>query len=457
MRLQSIAFAGILHLLAIAPAVAQPQPAPPAAMSAEDFRTIVRRATGTVFPAVVYVRAMQENLSGGERVSGEASGSGVVISAAGEVVTNWHVIDKATRVRCLLSDGRAYEADVVGSDKDTDLALLRLKRGDQPVPTAGFGSTEGLQEGDFVMAMGAPWGLNRSVSIGIIACARRYLPEASEYSLWLQTDASISPGNSGGPLVDTRGLIVGINTRATTMGGDLGFAVPVETVREIVDELRAHGEVRWSWTGLQLQALRDFDKDTYFEGTCGVIVAGADPGSPARQAGFEPRDRILRVNGAELTALTAEDLPAARRALGQLPVGAASRFEILRSGEERVLELTPSQKGRVEGEELDCPRWDFTVKQINRFDTPDLHYFQPEGVFIFGVKTPGNAAASGLRARDILLQIDGKPVASLAEVKALHAEAMSAVAEKTRVLVNVIRGGQTRQLVLEYSRDYKRQ
>lgn len=434
------------------------KPALAAAVQTLDFREVISRAKDKVFPAVVYIRALRENLERGERVSEEVSGSGVVISPDGEVITNWHVVDKATRVRCLLSDGRHFDAEVLGTDKDTDLALLRLRRtqGEDSMPHATLGDSSTLAEGDFVMAMGAPWGLNRSVSIGIIACVRRFLPEASEYSLWLQTDASISPGNSGGPLVNTAGEVIGINARGTIMGGDLGFAVPAETVRFVASQLRTHGVVKWSWTGLQLQALRDFNRNMYFDGTQGVVVSGTDPESPARRAGFLPRDRILAVNDEPLTALTEEDLPAVRRLLGLLPKGTPARFAVLRDGQELTVELTPREKGRVEGEELDCPRWDLTVKVINQFDNADLHFYRPEGVFIYGIKDPGNAANSDLRVRDIVVRIDGKEVKTLADVAAIHKEALANMERKSRVVFTVMRGGQTRQVVLDFARDYKR-
>ena len=170
-----------------------------------DFREIIKRATEEVFPAVVFIKCVREGHETGESEAFEVTGSGVAISPDGEIVTNWHVIDKAVSIRCQLADGRGFHADLLGADKSTDVALLKL-RTEEPLsdlPFAQLGHAEELREGDFVMAMGAPWGLNRSVSIGIIACTRRFLPEDSEYSHWLQTDASISPGNSGGPLVNT--------------------------------------------------------------------------------------------------------------------------------------------------------------------------------------------------------------------------------------------------------------
>ncbi|MEW6744449.1 MAG: trypsin-like peptidase domain-containing protein [Planctomycetota bacterium] len=424
-----------------------------------DFREIVEAATAKVFPAVAYIKCVRESLEGGKKESQEVSGSGVIISRGGEVLTNWHVIEKAQRVRCLLSDGRHAEAEIVGSDQDTDLALLRL-RSEEPLPALPFaviGDSTVLKEGDFVMAMGAPWGLNRSVSIGIISCTRRFLDTVSEYSLWLQTDAAINPGNSGGPLVNTAGEVVGVNARGMNFSEGMGFAIPSDTIAILLPQLREHGRVRWSWTGLQLQPLRDFNRDMYFDATEGVIVAGTDPGSPARLAGFTAKDRIVSVNGHPLTAVTEEDLPAVRRWLALQPTGESLSFAVMRGEQALELSLVPREKGDVEGKELALERLDFSIKEINQFDNPDLYFHRQTGVFVFGVKSPGNADNAGLRPRDILLKIDDTPVESLQQVREVHKRLLANLASNHRVLVVVLRGGLMRQIVLDFGRDYSRQ
>ena len=238
-----------------------------------------------MFPAFVFVKCIRQSSEGGKKEGAKVTGSGVLISSKGELLTNWHVVDKAVQVRCLLFDGQALDAKVVGTDKDTDLALLQLEMPENapPFPYAKLGDSGKLAEGHFVMAMGAPWGLSRSVSLGIVSCTRRYLPSASEYSLWLQTDAAISPGNSGGPLVDTEGEVVGLNARGMMAGGDMGFAIPAETIGSCSRSSASTARSSWSWTGLQLQPIKDFNRDMYFDGTEGVIVADTDPESPAAQ------------------------------------------------------------------------------------------------------------------------------------------------------------------------------
>ena len=424
-----------------------------------DFRQVVKRAKDKVFPAVVFLKCIRQSHEVGRRATREVGGSGVIISPTGEMLSNWHVVHKAVEVRCLLLDGRALHAKVLGSDKDADLALLKLQlpAGSPPVPHATLGDSSRLKEGDFVMAMGAPWGLARSVSIGIVSCTRRFLPGRSEYSLWLQTDASISPGNSGGPLVDTDGEVVAINTLGVRLGGDMGFAIPAATVKQLLPQLRRHGRMVWSWTGLQLQPLRDFNRNIYFDATAGVIVAGTDPESPARRAGILPADRIVKLNGKAVTALTEEALPPLRRTLGLLPKGRLVTVELVRKGKPLTVELTPREKGKVEGEELDCPRWDFTVKTINRFDNPELHFHRRKGVFVFGIKEPGNAGTADLRRMDILLSIDGKKIATLDDVGKIHKASLKSIETKHRVIIAVLRDGLMHQVVLDFSRDYEKE
>lgn len=432
-----------------------------AALSAipQDFRKVVNSAKDKVFPAVVFIKCIRENNEAGRRLTAEASGSGVLISPTGELLTNWHVVDKAVSIRCMLSGGQSFEATLVGSDKDTDVALVQLKLPPDhaPLPYATLGDSTRLSEGDFVMAMGAPWGLSRSVSIGIIACTNRYLPENSEYSLWLQTDASISPGNSGGPLVNTAGEVIGLNARGMTSGGDIGFAIPSETIAELLPRMRKHGKVAWGWTGLELQPLKDFDRNMYFEGDTGVIVADTDPDSPARQAGILPRDRIISLNGNTVRGLTDEALPAIRRTLAVQPPGQPIKVGLLRGDKTLTLDLIPREKGSTQGDELDCPRWDFTVKAINQFDNPELFTHRTKGVFVYGVRSPGNGQSAGLQADDIIVRVQGQEISSLDDLRNVHEQAIKNIDSQRRLVLTILRNGLQRQIVLDFSRDYSRQ
>ena len=411
------------------------------------FQTTVQQAGKKVFPALVYIKVVQDNLDSGRSSSASSSGSGVLISSDGEVVTNYHVIDKARTIRCLLNDGRAFDARIVGSDKDTDLALLRLQLPENtpPLSFAEF-TRKDITEGDFVMALGAPWGLNRSISIGIIACANRYLPGHSLYSLWYQSDVAISPGNSGGPMIDTDGRIVGINTLGMFAAGALAFTIPASTVQIILPRLRKYGKVNWAWFGFQLQPLKDFELNIYQSSSRGVLIGGLDANSPAQRAGFEDNDLLLTIDGQTATAVTAEDLPGIYRQLGLCEFGKTVKFTIEREGRELTLECAPAEKGKIEGGEVACEQWGFSAKAINRFDNPNLYFYRKNGVFIFGIKPWGAAARAGLMKNDIVTRVNGQNVDSLAQLMAGYAQAEQRSGEDRRSLLTVMRNGTTLQL-----------
>jgi serine protease Do len=237
----------------------------------------------------------------------------------------------------------------------------------------------------------------------------------------------------------------------------MGFAIPSQTVAHVVTQLRQSGKVNWSWTGLQLQPIRDFNRNMYFDGSEGVIVADTEPDSPARQAGILPRDRILQINHNPINAVMEEDLPAARRELGLLPKMKVAKLQILRDGNKMIVEITPREKGKVQGDELDCPRWDFTAKAINQFENPDLYFHRKTGVFVYGIKQPGNAGISGLQPEDILLSIGDKPVSTLQDVKAIHGQALANLGSNHRIMITVLRNGLMKQVVLDFSRDYAKE
>jgi serine protease Do len=423
-----------------------------------DFRDVIAAARAKVQPAVLYLKCLLETTESGKLEAQAVAGSAFLISADGEFVTNWHVVNKASSIRCLLSDGRHFDADCLGSDKSMDLALckMRLPAGAR-VPYAAFGRSAGLGEGDFVIAIGAPWGLNRSVTFGTISCAHRYLEAHSEYILWLQTDAAIGPGNSGGPLVNTEGEVVGVNALGSMLPtANFGFAIPSDEAALILDQLRRHGRVNWSWCGLDLQPLRDFERGIYFDATNGVIVAGTAADSPARQAGVLPRDRIEKVNGTAVDGPSEESLPALRRWIGLLPEQEKIALELVRDGRPLTLTISPRLKGKVEGLERDFPKWDFSAKTINAFETPELHLRKAKGVYVFGLLRPGNASDADLREKDIVVSVNGRPVESLEDLQAAHAQAL-ADPDTRKAVFTILRNGRARELVLDFARDYQRE
>ena len=417
------------------------------------FQDTVKSASGKVFPALVYIKVVQSTMDSGRSSTASSSGSGVLISPDGEIVTNNHVIDKAKSIRCLLNDGRAFEAELIGCDKDTDLALLKLKLpADTPaLPYAKF-TCKAVEEGDFVMALGAPWGLNRSVSIGIISCANRYLAGHSLYSLWYQTDAALSPGNSGGPLINTQGLIVGINTLGMFSAGALAFTIPADTVQIMLERFRKYRKANWAWFGFNFQALNDFERNIYFPAASGVVVAGTEANSPARRAGFEVNDLIVAIDGKSVSARTGEDLPAIYRQLGLTEFKKECRFTVLREGRQIDILCAPVEKGKVEGDEVACRGWGFSAKAINRFDTPELHFYQPEGAFVYGVEKFSPAGRAGLLQGDIICSINGKAVKSLADLLECYRAAEDNAAAQRRSTMLIMRNGTSLRLALYFNK-----
>jgi len=424
-----------------------------------NFEAVIERAKEQVFPTLVYVRPIREDYSEGKKRRMVVGGSGVIISEDGYLVTNHHVAEKAIEIRCVLYDNTMLQADLIGTDQDTDLALLKLRApdGERTFPVARLADSSRIEEGQFVMALGAPWGLKRSISLGVVASAQRYLEGASQYSLWIQTDASLNPGNSGGPLINTDGEVVGINTLGYNWGGDMGFSVPSNTVAYVIDQLKQHGEVKRSWTGLRLQPLRDFERDSFFEGDRGVLVASVDPGSPAEQADLAPGDLILSVNGAPTDGLYNEDLPQVRDLLGRLPIGQPVEFKIKRDGEARALGMTLREKGLVEGEDLDLKRWNMTVKAINEHFDPDLFYYVKQGVYVQAVRYPGNAVEAGFKRRDVIVKVDNKPVKTLEDIQKVYEQIMADAGRRKWVAFEIVRRGIPSLLVLDYTRDYDKE
>jgi serine protease Do len=425
-----------------------------------DLRQIISRAKSEVFPALIFVKPIVEDYESGEKKQQEVFGSGVIISADGYAVTNWHVVDKAITINCVLNDKRQVATELIGSDRDTDLALLKLPAPAEGAsyPFARLAETAAVQEGDFVMALGSPFGFQRSISLGIISNAERYLGFETDYkdNTWIQTDAAINPGNSGGPLIDTQGRIVGINTLGVG-GTGLGFSIPATVVKDTIGRLKQGGRVVRAYTGLRLQAIKDFYSNTFIDSDHGVLVTGVEENSPAAAAGIKTGDILLTVGGAPVEGTYAEMLPEIWRRLSDLPVDKPTVMQLKRGGETVQVSVKPEDKGRLEGEDYDCRRWNLTLKEINKYRTPNLYYLTPKGVYIQGIKYPGNAASAGLARQDIIVKIDNKPVETIADVKKIHEQIMQDQQREKKVMFEILRSGLRKWIVLDYRRDYEQE
>jgi serine protease Do len=410
----------------------------------------VLRARDQVAPALVHIRPVREVFRRGEREEMVVVGSGFIISPEGYVVTNEHVAgDKSTLVRCVLSDKEEIEAEVVGSDPFTDIAVLKLKgKPGQRFPFVRMGDSSTLEAGQTVMALGSPHGLARSVSLGIVSVTDRYLGGADQdrapYNNWIQTDAAINPGNSGGPLVNLRGEVVGVNARKLTGADNVGFAIPINIAREVVEDIMDNGRVERSWFGVTLQATTSITDNP---GRQGVVIGSVDPYSPSAQAGLRPGDMLQAVNGVTVNARFEEELPAVRKRIADLPIGEPASLLVERGGETLEIEILTIEKSELRGDERALERWGCTVTEV----TPELmaraRLTERMGAFVSGAREGGPASNAGLSAGDIILAMDGEPVRSLAHFLELYEEVTESGREL--VLMDVKRGALTRFVLLK--------
>ncbi len=378
-------------------------------------------------------------------------GSGFIIDASGIVVTNNHVVEGADTIQVHLQDGTLLKAELVGRDPKTDLAVIRVKPS-TPLPTVAFGDSDKARVGEWVIAIGNPFGLGGSVSLGIVSARNRDI-NAGPYDDYIQTDAAINKGNSGGPLFDLDGNVIGINTAIFSPSGGsvgIGFSVPANTAKGVVDQLVKYGETRRGWLGVKVQSITDELSETMNLGkTKGALVADVTEGSPGKAAGIEAGDVITEFNGKPIHDM--KELP---RAVAATEVGATVTVKVLRKGEEKSLNVTI---GRLEDGEkklaMNDPAKDkkdapaavtilgMTVSSMTdelraKFKTDD----KVKGAIVTEVAQDGAAAEKGVEAGDVIQEAGGKPVEGAADISAAVDAADKA--GKSAVLLLIVKGGQ---------------
>ncbi|HOV85708.1 MAG TPA: DegQ family serine endoprotease [Syntrophobacteraceae bacterium] len=385
---------------------------------------------------------------GGPRPPGprrvEGAGSGVLIRSDGYILTNNHVVEKAREVTVTLSDQKEYKARVVGRDPKTDLAVLKIE-GKEPFPSAVMGDSDALKVGEWVLAVGNPFGLGRTVTSGIVSAKGRVIG-AGPYDDFIQTDASINPGNSGGPLFNLQGELVGINTAIIADGQGIGFAIPVNMAKTLVPQLISHGEATRGHLGVTIQPVtEDLAAALNLPDPKGALVGDVTRGSPADKAGIKRGDVILEYDGKPVK--DSRQLPAM---VAATPVGEKATVGVLRNGKELTLEAkiagSPSQTAReTDAEEPAQGKWGLMLREL----TPDLAQRHgivgDRGVLVVQVKPGSPAEEASIRPRDILLEVDRHPVSSPEDVK----ERLNGGKSPDRHLVLIQRGENTLFAVLK--------
>jgi serine protease Do len=395
-----------------------------------------------------FFKKRQGEGSGADRTV-NSMGSGFIIDAAGVIVTNNHVIEGAEAIEVRLSDGTILKAELKGRDPKTDLAVLTVKS-DKPLPVVPFGDSDALRIGEWVMAIGNPFGLGGSVSLGIVSARNRDI-NAGPYDDFIQTDAAINKGNSGGPLFNLKGEVVGINTAIfSPTGGSvgIGFSVPANTARSVVSQLAKYGETRRGWLGVKVQTVTDDIAESMGLGKPhGALVADVTDGSPGKAAGIEAGDVIVEFDGKAITEM--KHLP---RAVAETEIGKDVTVKAIRKGKQVEFKVAI---GRLEdGEKLvaaqDEKKTDavgatatllgMTVATITdelrgKFKIED----KMAGVLVTEVATEGAAAEKGVESGDVILEAGGKSVANAADVSSAADGAEKA--GKSSVLLLISKGG----------------
>jgi serine protease Do len=405
--------------------------APIFAAGPDPTQRAIYRARDRVFPALVHIEPILEVFRAGERGRMAVTGSGVIFSPDGYVLTNNHVVERAERVTCYLEDQQEVPATVIGRDPATDVAVLKLdiSRVSGKIPFAELGDSANVQVGEHVMAMGSPLGLARSVSLGVISSVDRYLPEdqmpagaaTGLYNTWIQTDAAINPGNSGGPLVDLDGKVVGINSRAVPiLGENVGFAIPINLVKEVAKKIIAGGPVLRSWIGVDWQPLRVLPDYLSRKDRKGVVVGSIAPGSPAETAGLEVGDIVVELDGRPVSVRYEEELPTFRKREADIPVGTQIAVTLMRDGGRRTVRFATVARGTQESLDYECREWGFTVREINEEIARSRNLDVTHGVIVTGVKSGSFAADAELTPGDVLLKVESREPADLAGFSAIY-------------------------------------
>jgi serine protease Do len=387
-----------------------------------------------------------ERFFGGENPQREfrrrSLGSGIIISREGYIVTNNHVVENASDIKVSLSDKEEFDAKVIGRDPKTDVALIKIEA-KKDLSVVAMGDSGKLRVGEWVMAIGNPFGLGHTVTTGIVSAKGRIIG-AGAYDDFIQTDASINPGNSGGPLFNMNGEVVGINTAIVAAGQGIGFAIPVNVAKELLVPLREKGRVVRGWLGVQVQRITpELAKSFGLDRERGALVADVMPDTPAAKAGIERGDVIIEFNGRRIDEMN--DLP---RVVASTPPNAEVPVKILRKGQEKVVQVkvTEMKEERVAagGGTLE-ESLGMTVQELTPEIARSLGLSESKGVVVSNVDDGGLADEAGVRRGDVILEVNQQKVDTLRDYRA----AIGRVGSADSLLLLVRRGGNVLYVALK--------
>ena len=343
-------------------------------------------------------------------------GSGFIIDKDGYIVTNNHVIADADEIKVKLNSGKEYDAKIIGRDPSTDIALIKIKA-DSNYSVVNLGDSDVLKVGEWVVAIGSPFGLEHTVTAGIVSAKGRVIG-SGPYDDFIQTDASINPGNSGGPLINMKGNVIGINTAIIASGQGIGFAVPVNMAKGVIKQLKEEGEVTRGWLGVGIQDINDEMAEYYgVKGKKGAMVSEVFPGDPADKAGIRTKDIILEVNGEKIE--TSRELT---RIIAGFHVGEVVKITVLRDGKEKTFTVKIAKREETERVSRGMPPKEQDVFGIGVSNlTPEiarrLNLRETQGVVVTGVQPNSQGEDKGIRTRDIIKEINHQSITTVDEYK----------------------------------------
>jgi serine protease Do len=365
-------------------------------------------------------------------------GSGVLINKDGHILTNNHVVENATDIKVSLSDKEEFDAKVVGRDPQTDVALIKIEA-KRDLPLAPLGDSDRLQVGEWVMAIGNPFGLGNTVTVGI-ASAKGRIIGAGPYDDFIQTDASINPGNSGGPLFNMNGEVVGINTAIVATGQGIGFAIPINLAKGILNQLHEQGRVTRGWLGVQVQRVTsELAKSFGLERESGALVADVQPNSPAERAGIQRGDVIVAFNGQKI-----QDMNELPRVVASTPPGTEVDVTLVRNGQEKMVhlkvgEMQAEQQQAAVGGGTTEGKLGLAVQELTPDIARSLGLSNAQGVVVTDVADGSPADEVGIQRGDVILEVNQQRVTNLQDYQA----ALGRVGDTKSVLFLIRRGDNT--------------
>ncbi|MCJ7578000.1 MAG: trypsin-like peptidase domain-containing protein [candidate division Zixibacteria bacterium] len=415
----------------------------------DDLQDVIISVSNTIKPAVVHIEVVQKS----GQFKYKSLASGLIVDERGYILTNDHVVDKAQSITVTLASKIEYPAEIIGTDKQTDLAVIQIKT-QESLFVAKLGNSDEVKVGEWVIAVGNPYGFDRTVSFGIVSGKGRVFPnlplETQLINDFIQTDAAIDPGSSGGPLVNLKGEVIGINSIG--FGRGQGFTIPINTANEVKNKLLTTGTIDRGWIGIVIQPLsRDYAKYYNKPDLEGILIGDVIPDSPAEKAGLLPGDIIVEYMGEKVSAEKEEDLNKFQFLISQSKVGEPALIKIVRYGVAVNMTVEVARQPKVKADEYETS-FGFTVKEITDAIYRDYMLEDKEGVLVSYVEVGGAASTAQLQEDDIIIKVGKFEIKNLDDFK----KSLEQVKNEKQIMLTVKRG-KNKQFVLLLPEEEKKE